>query len=228
MVGEFTGGAVAAGFLLLAGSVLWQRRAQRQFAAQRAAIFDACRELIQPAEQIHPGSDYPLLRGGYGEAKVLLQPLLDHVGYRKVPSLWLVLTLDAPMPVKGSFDVLFRPANIEFFSQIDQLPQRIHLGEEWPSHHMARVSPSGWQPPLTALHSALGDALSSPDLKEVVLTPRGVRLVVRVCGVERGQYMVLRAMVPEVERIPPDWLRYWLDTLVTIRSALRADLPEAA
>ena len=228
MGGELTGGAIAAGFLLLVGCVLWQRRAQRHFAAQRAAIFDDCRELIQSAEQIHPGSDYPLLRGRYGDANVLLQPLLDHVGYRKVPSLWLVLTLDAPTPIGGSLDILFRPANIEFFSQIDQLPQRVYLDEAWPSHHMARVSPAGWQAPLSTVYSALGDALSSADLKEIVITPRGVRLVVRVCGVERGQYMVLRAMVPEVERIPPDWLRYWLNTLVSISSVLRADLARAA
>ena len=228
MGGELSGGAVAAGFLLLIGCLLWQRRAQQHFAAQRAAIFDDCRQLIQAAEQIHPGSDYPLLRGTYGDAKVLLQPLLDHVGYRKVPSLWLVLTLDAPMPVGGTLDILFRPANIEFFSQIDQLPQRIHLGDEWPSHHMARVSPAGWQAPLTTVHNALGDALSSADLKEIVITPRGVRLVVRVCGVERGQYMVLRAMVPEAERIPPDWLGYWLDVLVSVSGAVRADLAEAA
>jgi hypothetical protein len=226
--GELTGGGIAAGVFFLIACLLWQRRAQRGFAARRAAIFDDCRALFEQSGQIDPGSDYPLLQGKYGNAKVLLQPLLDHVGYRKVPSLWLVLTVDSPIALGGSLDVLFRPANIEFFSQIEQLAQRIHLGDEWPSHHMARVSPVGWQAPLSAIHTALGDAIASPDLKEIVVTPRGVRLVVRVCGVERGHYLVLRAMLTEVERIPSEWLAYWLDTLLTVAAAVRADVGETA
>ncbi len=228
MGGELTGGGIAAGVCFMIACLLWQRRAQRGFAARRAAIFDDCRALFEQSGQIDPGSDYPLLQGQYGNAKVLLQPLLDHVGYRKVPSLWLVLTVDSPMALSGSFDVLFRPANIEFFSQIEQLAQRIHLGDEWPSHHMARVSPVGWQAPLSAIHTALGDAIASPDLKEIVVTPRGVRLVVRVCGVERGSYLVLRSMLTEVEQIPSEWLAYWLDTLLTVAEAVRADIGETA
>ena len=228
MGGELTGGGIAAGVFFMIACLLWQRHAQRGFAARRAAIFDDCRALFEQSGQIDPGSDYPLLQGKYGNAKVLLQPLLDHVGYRKVPSLWLVLTVDSPMALGGSVDVLFRPANIEFFSQIEQLAQRIHLGDEWPSHHMARVSPAGWQAPLSAIHTALGDAIASPDLKEIVVTPRGVRLVVRVCGVERGHYLVLRAMLTEVERIPSEWLAYWLDTLLGVAAAVRADVGETA
>lgn len=228
MGGELTGGGIAAGVFFLIACLLWQRRAQRGFAARRAAIFDDCRVLFEQSGQIDPGSDYPLLQGKYGDAKVLLQPLLDHVGYRKVPSLWLVLTVDSPMALGGSLDVLFRPANIEFFSQIEQLAQRIHLGDEWPSHHMARVSPAGWQAPLSAIHTALGDAIASPDLKEIVVTPRGVRLVVRICGVERGNYLVLRSMLTEVERIPSEWLAFWLDTLLAVAAAVRADVGETA
>ena len=228
MGGELTGGGIAAGVFFMIACLLWQQRAQRGFAARRAAIFDDCRALFEQSGQIDPGSDYPLLQGKYVNAKVLLQPLLDHVGYRKVPSLWLVLTVDSPMTLGGSVDVLFRPANIEFFSQIEQLAQRIHLGDEWPSHHMARVSPAGWQAPLSTIHTALGDAIASPDLKEIVVTPRGVRLVVRVCGVERGHYLVLRAMLTEVERIPSEWLAYWLDTLMGVAAAVRADVGETA
>ena len=228
MGGEITGGAIAAGAMALIAALVWQRNAQREFAARRAAIFDDCRTLLQGSGQIDPGSDYPLLRGTYRDSNLLLQPLLDHVGYRKVTSLWLVLTLNKPMPVDGTLDILFRPANIEFFSRIEQLPQRIYLSEEWPAHHMARISSAHWQPPLELLHAALGDALDSTDLKEIVLSPRGIRLVVRVCGVERGHYMVLRSMLPEVERIPPDWLRYWLDTLLTVAATAESDTREAA
>jgi hypothetical protein len=219
---------VATGLAGLVAAWWWQRRAQRGFAARRAAIFDDCRAMLERAELARPGSDYPLLRGAYSGRRFLLQPLLDHVGYRKVPSLWLVITSDEPLPVGGSVDILFRPANIEFYSGIDGLPERIHLPPEWPVHHMARVGPAGWKPPLATMRAALGDAGDNPDLKEVVLTPRGVRLVVRVCDVERSHYMVLRSMLPQVERIPPEWLAYWLDTVAALADSVREPVGEQA
>lgn len=220
------GVAVAVAGLLAAG--WWQGRVQRGFAARRAAIFEDCRGVLQSAELASPGSDYPLLRGVLGGRRFLLQPLLDHVGYRKVPSLWLVITIDEVLPVQGSVDILFRPDNIEFYSGIDGLPERIELPAEWPAHHLARVGPAGWQAPLAAMRAALGEAGESADLKEVVLTPRGVRLVVRVCGVERSHYMVLRSMLPQVERIPPDWLNHWLDVVSGLADGVRAAVGERA
>ncbi len=210
MTAVFSAAGVVAGVAGLVSAWWWQRRAQRGYAARRAAIFDDCRGLFGAADVVHPGSDYPLLRGEYGGRRVLLQPMLDHVGYRKVPSLWLVITVDQPTGLEGSVDILFRPANIEFYSSIDTLPERIHLPTDWPAHHLARVGPPGWAPPLATLRNTLGEAGDSPDLKELVLSPRGLRLVVRVCDVERSHYMVLRSMLPQVERIPADWLGYWL------------------
>jgi len=208
--GGLSAAGVAAGLAGLVGAWWWQRRAQRGFANRRAAIFDDCRGLFDVVDVVCPGSDYPLLRGEHAGRRVLLQPLLDHVGYRKVPSLWLVITIDQPLRLDGSVDILFRPANIEFYSGIDTLPERIHLPADWPEHHMARVGPPGWAPPLTLMRSAIGEAGDSPDLKELVLSPRGLRMVVRICDVERSHYMVLRAMLPQVDRIPADWLAYWV------------------
>lgn len=207
---EMSSAGVAVALVGVAAAWFWQRRAQARFRARRASIFDDCRAVLQGAELISPGSDYPLLRGCFEGEQVMLQPLLDHVGYRKVPSLWLLITVDRPLPVEGRVDIVFRPANIEFFSSIDRLPERVYLGSEWPEHHMARVGPVGWRPPLAQMHAALGEAIDSTDLKEIVVTPKGIRLVVRVCGVERSHYMVLRSMLPELERIPSEWLITWL------------------
>jgi len=219
---------VAAAMAGLAAGWWWQSRAQRGFAARRAALFDDCRGLLDAAESAHPGSDYPLLRGLHRGRRILLQALLDHVGYRKVPSLWLVVTADEALPVDGSVDILFRPANIEFYSGIDGLPERIHLPSDWPPHHLARIGPAGWRPPLAAMRNALGEAADAPDLKEVVVTPRGVRLVVRICDVERSHYMVLRSMLPQIERIPPAWLAYWLDTAARLADSMRVAADERA
>jgi len=78
------------------------------------------------------------------------------------------------------------------------------------------------------MRAALGEAGVSSDLKEVVVSPRGVRLVVRLCGVERSHYMVLRSMLPEVEQIPAEWLRYWLDVATALSEEVSQDIGEAA
>jgi hypothetical protein len=38
--------------------------------------------------------------------------------------------------------------------------------------------------------------------------------------------MVLRSMLPQVDRIPPDWLAYWLDTVASMADAVRAAADE--
>jgi hypothetical protein len=209
----------------LVGAWWWQRRAQRGYAARRAVIFDDCRGLFGAADVVHPGSDYPLLRGEHSGRRVVLQPVLDHVGYRKVPSLWLIITVDQPSGLEGSVDILFRPANIEFYSSIDSLPERIHLPVDWPAHHLARVGPFGWKPPLSAMRDALGEAGESPDLKELVLSPRGLRLVVRICDVERSHYMVLRAVLPQIDHIPADWLVDWLGVVDRLADTVASEVP---
>jgi hypothetical protein len=35
-------------------------------------------------------------------------------------------------------------------------------------------------------------------------------------------------MLTEVERIPSEWLAYWLDTLLAVAAAVRADVGETA
>ena len=75
---------------LLTWRFLQMARAQ---AVQRRAVLDDCTALLGEPGVHDRGTDYPCLRGRYGGAPVEVQPLLDHVGFRKLPSLWLLVTL---------------------------------------------------------------------------------------------------------------------------------------
>lgn len=207
---------------------LWHRRRQRSFAAERAAVFDDCRALFDETVTEDCGVDYPRLSGRYQGASFELQPLLDHIGYRKVPSLWLSLTLRTPLPLAGTFDVLMRPQNIEFWSASAQLEERIDLPADWPAHHIAKVSPAGWRPPLERLRDGLGALAEDPPFKELLVSPRGVRLVHRLCGVERAHYLVLRSLLPENTRIAPEMLVPLLDAALNVASALKVTSLEKA
>ena len=208
---------------LLAWRFLQMARAQ---AVQRRAVLDDCTALLGEPGVHDRGTDYPCLRGRYGGAPVEVQPLLDHVGFRKVPSLWLLLTLRAPLPVPGRLDVLLRPQNIEFYAD-GGAPQgeRFDLPSDWPAHHLARVDPPGWAPPLAALREALQPLLDDQSLKQLLLTPSGLRLVVRAGGVRRADYLMLRSLMPEQTRIPAALLQRTLDAALRVRGVLPSTEP---
>lgn len=196
-------------------------------AAQRRAVLDDCTALLGEPGVHDLGTDYPCLRGRYGGAPVEVQPLLDHVGFRKVPSLWLLLTLRAPLPVPGRLDVLLRPQNIEFYAD-GGAPRghRFDLPPDWPAHHLARVDPPDWAPPLAALREALQPLLEEQSLKQLLLTPGGLRLVVRAGGVRRADYLVLRSLLPEHTRIPAALLQGALDAALRVRGVLSCPSPD--
>jgi hypothetical protein len=198
----------------------WQHRAQRHFRDERAALFDHCAGMFDAVDVTDSGAEYPRLSGRYGGAQFELQATLDHVGYRKVPSLWLSVTLRAPLPVGGSFDLLMRPQNTEFWSASDSFDERIDLSADWPAHQIAKVSPAGWRPPLHSLREAAGNLLDEPSFKELLVSSRGVRIVFRVGGVQRAHYLVLRSLLPDETRVEPELLQPLLDAAQRIASSL--------
>ncbi|MFW2455451.1 hypothetical protein [Methyloversatilis discipulorum] len=216
--------------LLLGGGLFawWQQRTQRQFRDERAAVFDHCAGMFDAVGVADSGAEYPRLSGRYGGAQFELQAMLDHVGYRKVPSLWLSVTLRTPLPVGGRFDLLMRPQNIEFWSASDGMDERIDLPADWPVHQIAKVSPAGWRPPLGALREAAGSLIDEPSFKELLVSPRGVRIVFRVGGVQRAHYLVLRSLLPDETRVEPELLQPLLDAALRIASSLKLTKLEKA
>ena len=213
--------------LAASGLLAWRLlHAARGQAAQRRAALDDCTALLGAPSVHDSGADYPSLRGRYGGAQVEVQPLLDHVGFRKLPSLWLLVTLREPLPVPGRLDVLLRPQNIEFYADGGAPEgQRFDLPEDWPAHHLARVEPPHWAPPLAALRQAVQPLLEDQSLKQLLLTPRGLRLVVRAGGVRRADYLVLRSLMPEQTRIPAALLQRALDAALRVRGVLPSTEP---
>jgi hypothetical protein len=218
--------AIVLAVLACAALWFWQSRTQRRFSLERAAVFDECTTLFEGQRVLSSGGDYPALTGRYRGARFELQPMLDHVGYRKVPSLWLSVTLREAQAVGGVFDLLVRPENIEFYSASAQLDERIDMPDGWPVHHLAKVSPAGWRPPLGALREAAGALVDEPVFKEMTVSPRGVRLMVRLGGVQRAHYMVLRSLLPESTRVSADFLQPVLDAALRMSAALSASAKE--
>jgi hypothetical protein len=114
---------------------------------------------------------------------------LDTVAWRKIPSLWLKVTVLAPNPGIGVLDFLVRPQGVEFYSPSAELPHQVRVPDGWPQHAILCTDDTARMPRLHERHAALFD---DPHMKELLITAKGVRLVRQLWQAERAEYLVLR------------------------------------
>jgi hypothetical protein len=169
---------------------LYARDARRQ-RRQRAALFSQCLDLFQSYRVTQRGNDFPTLEGRYRGLEVRLEPVLDTVAWRKLPSLWLKATLLVPNAVTGVLDLLVRPQGVEFFSPAAELAYRVPVPESWPQHAILCTDDIAAMPQLRTLE-AYATLFCDPRMKELLITPRGTRLVRQLWQAERAEYLVLR------------------------------------
>lgn len=167
------------------------RREQRRARAWRAELLADALDLIERPELRQDGLDYPVLRGRWRGLAVELKPIADTAALRKLPSLWLQVTLAAPTGASGIADVLLRPLGVEYWSPASNLPVSVPTPACLPETAQIRLDheDAACLLPLVAAHAAL---LARPATKELLITPKGVRLVVQLAEAERGSYLLFR------------------------------------
>ncbi|HSS12354.1 MAG TPA: hypothetical protein VLL04_00575 [Rhizomicrobium sp.] len=133
---------------------------------------------------------WPVLTGRYQGVEVRLEPVLDDMAWRKLPSLWLKATVLAPNPARGTLGFLVRARGGEFYSPTAEMAHRLPIPKAFPSDAML-CSDCAETAPLRAVESQI-DAFGDPRMKELVITPKGVRLVYQAAQGERADYLVLR------------------------------------
>src|SRR6476620_2903131 len=92
--------------------VMLYRRDRARLRAQRAQFFDRCLDLFQSYRITQEGPTYPLLSRSYRGHEIRLEPVIDNMAWRKVPVLWLRVTVLQPNPFKSILDLLVRPGGV--------------------------------------------------------------------------------------------------------------------
>jgi len=160
------------------------------------------------------GKNWPVLTGRYCGRDVRLEPVLDDLTWRKLPSLWLKVTLLAPNPERGTLGFLVRPRGGEFYSPTADMASRLPIPAHWPSDAILRSDDRKEAPQLDLT------AFADPRLKELVVSPAGVRLVYQAQQGERASYLVLRQASfaePHVELAP---VKALLDQVIALTAEL--------
>lgn len=172
--------------------------------AARAAMLDACGALIEAPVLGRDGSGYPTLDGRFGGVPVAVRLMAEAVAFRRLPQLWLSVSVHAPTGQGATLDLLRRASGIEFYAPSD-LPVRPPVPEGWPAD-VSLAGSRGAPALLDRAAPALAGLLADPRIKEVLIAPRGVRIVTQLCEGERGAYLLLRESRFALTRIEPEIL----------------------
>jgi hypothetical protein len=205
-------------------ALLWYlyQRGHAAVKARRGAMFAGCLPLFETYRVTQDDVYYPTLRGQYRGYAITLEPVVDHIGVRKIPSLWLLATVHAKVPFGGVLDFLVRPHNVEFYSPAARLAEALPVPPGWPPHAWLRTDDSGHMPPSERLTPHIG-FFSDPRAKELLVTPNGVRLVYQLGQSARAHYMVLRHVRFENLVIAEERVRDLLDRAIAIHEDLRRE-----
>ena len=120
-----------------------------------------------------------------------LQAIPDSLSYRKLPALWVMLTLTEPTPLRTTLDVMIRPTLREPFSNFRQRPDEVALPPGFPADCALRCDDADVLPPI-ALLARYGFVFADPAVKELVMSPKGLRIVILAEEADRSGYLLFR------------------------------------
>lgn len=204
--------------LMLVMVALMVRRYRRDAwhrACSRDSVFDECEGLLQQAVFSHDRGGLPLLQGEYDGYRVSLGIVEDTVAWRKLPPLWLLVTVHGRVASEGSLDLIVRPANNEFYSPSWQWDGNLHLPTGWPQHAILkyRKRPAD----LEALNPFVPRLFSDDRMKELLVTPRLLRLTYMAKQANRGEYLIMRNAVYDAIPLERDLIESLLKKAVGLR-----------
>ncbi|MGQ3214121.1 MAG: hypothetical protein ACT6U0_29200 [Shinella sp.] len=150
--------------------------------------------------------------------QVTLDVVTDTMVTRRLPQLWLRVTLQDGVPhLRPAIGVLARPTGSEYYSAVHGL-------KEWLTPPTTQVpmlmrgsadaADDRWKP----LRQGLASLVTDPRLKEAVVTPRMIRVVVQAAEGERSAHLLLRQARFAVDTVPQRTIRQALDLAMELRS----------
>jgi hypothetical protein len=159
------------------------------------------------------------LSGKYAGLPVQVQTVTDTLNMRKLPSLWLLVTIPGELPLKAAFDMMMRPSGPSTFSNFDLLPTTIERPPDFPEHAVIRTDDEAHVLPAHVVAPYLAPFFR-PGAKELLISPKGVRMVLQLAEADRLRYGVFRQAEFGAASVDPELLRGTLDRLIDLRHAI--------
>ncbi|MDZ4093594.1 MAG: hypothetical protein U1D35_01630 [Paracoccaceae bacterium] len=197
-------------------------RAAGRRATLRAGYLDACQSLFRGGLKAVAPTGFPRLSGQVQGLTFDLQVVPDTLTFRKLPALWLLVTLPEKLPLRATFDLMIRPTGVEPFSHFQTLPDQISAPQGFPEDCVIRTDDPAALPPEALLRRHLG-LFADLRVKELVISPKGLRLVWLAQEADRTRYLIFRDA--EMGQVPltPETLRPLMSALRDLQADILRD-----
>ncbi|MDQ0473488.1 hypothetical protein [Labrys wisconsinensis] len=210
--------------LLGGGALAWlARREHRAVAAARAALLDDCRAVLDTARLTLAPDGFPRLDGTIGSRAVRLELIPDSLTLRRLPQLWLAVTISTRRVPRPAFALLTRATGAEFFAATHRLALRLDPPAGLPAEILARGAARRAQALLDRAGAPLRALFADPRIKEVAALPGALRVVRQAAEGRRGDYLLLRQCVFGDTPVAAATLLALHDALVGLEDALAAE-----
>lgn len=191
-------------------------KASRRRKAAPELLYGPVKHLLTDPRYEGSGAGYPQLVGYYRDLPVRLHAVVDTLAVRKLPVLWLLVTIPAPVPVRAIFDLMMRPAAATTFSNFDSLPATIDRPPGFPEQGLIRTDNPAHLPPPFLIEPHLGLFLD-PRAKELLIAPTGIRTVWQLAEADRARYGVFRQAEFGDVALSPQLVSDLLDRMISMR-----------
>jgi hypothetical protein len=214
----YAGIVVLAVLAALLGRRLQRERELRR--AERLSFFARTAGLLEDSRFEETGGiGYPRLCGRFGEFHVQAYPVVDTLPVRRLPALWLLVTLQDSLPLTARLDLVMRPNGPTTFSNFDLLPHTLEWQAGLPRDAVVRTDDPKHVVPISVI-APHTDLFSDSHAKELLITPNGVRLVWLLAEASRARYGVFRQADFGGVDLDPAVLTSLLERLVAIRASV--------
>ena len=200
------------------------RRNHAAVRGRRAALFAPAHDLFSAYRLVQHGIDYPVLTGQYRGRDFHIDAIVDTLTVRKLPVLWLRVSLLAPLPGSSTLDILVRSQNAEFYSPANDLPHSLRPPPGWPADALVRTDDPRHAPDLSVIGRHMS-VFARPATKELLVTAKGVRLVHMLDQARRAEYLVLRQAEFEHASVGQEVLRDLMDRAIALHEDLVNKVP---
>jgi hypothetical protein len=213
--------AVAIAYLLI-----WRTMAKAERQRQIPNLLFAQVRSLFVSPEVRPGESIGshILTGIYAGHQFEIKTITDTLNTRKLPSLWLMITLKNPIPIKHTLDMMLRPAGPSTFSNFDFLPVVIPTPSGFPEQAVLHSDEDQSPFDLNLLRPLLG-FFKNPRAKEFLATPNGLRLVTQLGEAERGRYVVAREARFEGTSIDLVETKSTIELLLALKNHLQQQCP---
>lgn len=222
---------------LLAGAIVlvlvlhlaWQARAGRNMASTALAVEQGrIRTVIADAADVSDGTVGVITwEGSWNSQRVQLRTIVDTLATRKLPARWLSISITEPVAVPGTFDMMMRPGSPTTFSNFDHLDHTLPKSSAFPAEAVLRTDRRGVHFPLKTIAGHLG-IFSEGRAKELLITPKGVRIVWLLAEAERARYGVFRQAEFGDATLDPALIERLLVSVSALRDAINKSERQAA